>query len=123
MIPAVFLYRLVTFWLPILPGWIALTYSGKGSASNNSEAGIARLELSVRFGNVLTETLQQGSPITKQLSTRLSTQDRIRDMVYAALAVRRSFAVIIFSPGPADRSLSTSPGPHPRPRRHWRPGR
>lgn len=26
VIPAVFLYRLVTFWLPILPGWIALTY-------------------------------------------------------------------------------------------------
>lgn len=25
VIPAVFLYRLVTFWLPILPGWIALT--------------------------------------------------------------------------------------------------
>ncbi len=26
VIPAVFLYRLVTFWLPILPGWLALTY-------------------------------------------------------------------------------------------------
>jgi undecaprenyl-diphosphatase len=26
VIPAVFLYRFVTFWLPILPGWIALTY-------------------------------------------------------------------------------------------------
>lgn len=26
VVPAVFLYRLVTFWLPILPGWIALTY-------------------------------------------------------------------------------------------------
>ncbi len=26
VIPAVFLYRLVTFWLPILPGWAALTY-------------------------------------------------------------------------------------------------
>lgn len=26
VIPAVFLYRLVTFWLPILPGWVALTY-------------------------------------------------------------------------------------------------
>lgn len=26
VIPAVFLYRLVTFWLPILPGWIALTW-------------------------------------------------------------------------------------------------
>jgi uncharacterized membrane protein YbhN (UPF0104 family)/tRNA A-37 threonylcarbamoyl transferase component Bud32 len=25
-VPAVFLYRLVTFWLPILPGWAALTY-------------------------------------------------------------------------------------------------
>lgn len=25
-IPAVFLYRLVTFWLPIVPGWIALTW-------------------------------------------------------------------------------------------------
>jgi len=24
VIPAVFLYRLVTFWLPILPGWLAL---------------------------------------------------------------------------------------------------
>jgi undecaprenyl-diphosphatase len=26
VVPAVFLYRLVTFWLPILPGWLALTY-------------------------------------------------------------------------------------------------
>lgn len=26
VIPAVFLFRLVTFWLPILPGWIALSY-------------------------------------------------------------------------------------------------
>lgn len=26
VIPAVFLYRFVTFWLPILPGWLALTY-------------------------------------------------------------------------------------------------
>lgn len=26
VIPAVFLYRLVTFWLPILPGWAALTW-------------------------------------------------------------------------------------------------
>lgn len=26
VIPAVFLFRLVTFWLPILPGWLALTY-------------------------------------------------------------------------------------------------
>ena len=26
VIPAVFLYRFVTFWLPILPGWIALTW-------------------------------------------------------------------------------------------------
>lgn len=26
VIPAVFLYRLVTFWLPILPGWLALTW-------------------------------------------------------------------------------------------------
>ena len=26
VIPAVFLYRFVTFWLPILPGWAALTY-------------------------------------------------------------------------------------------------
>jgi len=26
VIPAVFLYRIVTFWLPILPGWLALTY-------------------------------------------------------------------------------------------------
>lgn len=26
VIPAVFLYRLVTFWLPIVPGWAALTY-------------------------------------------------------------------------------------------------
>jgi undecaprenyl-diphosphatase len=26
VIPAVFLFRLVTFWLPILPGWVALTY-------------------------------------------------------------------------------------------------
>ncbi len=26
VIPAVFLYRLVTFWFPILPGWIALTW-------------------------------------------------------------------------------------------------
>ncbi len=26
VIPAVFLYRLVTFWMPILPGWAALTY-------------------------------------------------------------------------------------------------
>jgi len=25
VVPAVFLYRFVTFWLPILPGWIALT--------------------------------------------------------------------------------------------------
>lgn len=25
-IPAVFLYRLVTFWLPILPGWAAMSY-------------------------------------------------------------------------------------------------
>ncbi len=29
VIPAVFLYRLVTFWLPILPGWIALTWLRK----------------------------------------------------------------------------------------------
>ncbi len=26
VIPAVFLFRLVTFWLPILPGWFALTF-------------------------------------------------------------------------------------------------
>ena len=26
VLPAVFLYRLVTFWIPILPGWLALTY-------------------------------------------------------------------------------------------------
>ncbi|MDH3706677.1 MAG: flippase-like domain-containing protein, partial [Acidimicrobiia bacterium] len=26
VIPAVFLYRFVTFWLPILPGWAAMTY-------------------------------------------------------------------------------------------------
>lgn len=26
VIPAVFLYRFVTFWLPILPGWLALSY-------------------------------------------------------------------------------------------------
>ena len=26
VIPAVFLFRFVTFWLPILPGWLALTY-------------------------------------------------------------------------------------------------
>ena len=26
VIPAVFLFRLVTFWLPILPGWLALTW-------------------------------------------------------------------------------------------------
>ena len=26
VIPAVFLFRFVTFWLPILPGWAALTY-------------------------------------------------------------------------------------------------
>lgn len=26
VVPAVFLYRLVTFWLPILPGWLALNY-------------------------------------------------------------------------------------------------
>lgn len=26
VVPAVFLYRLVTFWLPILPGWLALTW-------------------------------------------------------------------------------------------------
>lgn len=26
VVPAVFLFRLVTFWLPILPGWLALTY-------------------------------------------------------------------------------------------------
>lgn len=26
VVPAVFLYRFVTFWLPILPGWVALTY-------------------------------------------------------------------------------------------------
>ena len=25
-VPAVFLFRLVTFWLPILPGWIALNH-------------------------------------------------------------------------------------------------
>ena len=25
VVPAVFLYRLVTFWLPILPGWLAMT--------------------------------------------------------------------------------------------------
>jgi glycosyltransferase 2 family protein len=24
-VPAVFLFRLATFWIPILPGWIALT--------------------------------------------------------------------------------------------------
>jgi undecaprenyl-diphosphatase len=24
-VPAVFLFRLTTFWLPVLPGWIALT--------------------------------------------------------------------------------------------------
>ncbi|MCP4957998.1 MAG: flippase-like domain-containing protein [Actinomycetia bacterium] len=29
VVPAVFLYRLVTFWLPILPGWVALTYLRK----------------------------------------------------------------------------------------------
>ncbi|MGI9607959.1 MAG: flippase-like domain-containing protein [Acidimicrobiales bacterium] len=29
VVPAVFLYRLVTFWLPILPGWLALTYLRK----------------------------------------------------------------------------------------------
>ena len=29
VIPAVFLYRLVTFWLPILPGWGALTWLRK----------------------------------------------------------------------------------------------
>lgn len=26
VVPAVFLYRFVTFWLPILPGWLALTF-------------------------------------------------------------------------------------------------
>ena len=26
VIPAVFLFRLITFWLPILPGWVALAY-------------------------------------------------------------------------------------------------
>lgn len=26
VVPAVFLYRFVTFWMPILPGWIALTF-------------------------------------------------------------------------------------------------
>ena len=26
VVPAVFLYRFVTFWLPILPGWLALTW-------------------------------------------------------------------------------------------------
>ena len=25
VVPAVFLYRLVTFWFPILPGWLAMT--------------------------------------------------------------------------------------------------
>jgi uncharacterized membrane protein YbhN (UPF0104 family) len=25
-VPAVFLYRLVTVWLPILPGWAALSW-------------------------------------------------------------------------------------------------
>ena len=25
-VPAVFLFRLGTFWIPILPGWISLTY-------------------------------------------------------------------------------------------------
>lgn len=29
VIPAVFLYRFVTFWLPIVPGWIALTWLRK----------------------------------------------------------------------------------------------
>ncbi|MDH3682436.1 MAG: lysylphosphatidylglycerol synthase domain-containing protein [Acidimicrobiia bacterium] len=29
VIPAVFLFRFVTFWLPILPGWFALTYLRK----------------------------------------------------------------------------------------------
>ena len=29
VVPAVFLFRLVTFWLPILPGWVALTYLRK----------------------------------------------------------------------------------------------
>ena len=24
--PAVFLFRLATFWLPILPGWLAFTW-------------------------------------------------------------------------------------------------
>ena len=24
-VPSVFLFRLATFWLPILPGWLALT--------------------------------------------------------------------------------------------------
>jgi undecaprenyl-diphosphatase len=24
-VPAVFLFRLTTFWLPVLPGWIALS--------------------------------------------------------------------------------------------------
>jgi glycosyltransferase 2 family protein len=25
-VPAVFLFRLATFWLPILPGWVAFTW-------------------------------------------------------------------------------------------------
>jgi undecaprenyl-diphosphatase len=25
-VPAVFLFRLATFWLPILPGWLAFTW-------------------------------------------------------------------------------------------------
>ncbi len=29
VVPGVFLFRLVTFWLPILPGWVALTYLRK----------------------------------------------------------------------------------------------
>ena len=25
-VPSVFLFRLATFWIPILPGWVAFTY-------------------------------------------------------------------------------------------------
>lgn len=31
-VPAVFLFRLVTFWIPILPGWLALRHLERSGA-------------------------------------------------------------------------------------------
>ena len=38
-VPAVFLFRLATFWLPILPGWIASTTSAERTSSKAGSDG------------------------------------------------------------------------------------